>query len=268
MQTSQLLTFNGAVIHDRGDMLSLTDMWKAGGGDEAKRPANWSRKEGAEFISFLSDADNMPMGHIIRAERGRNGSTFAHWQIALAYAKYLSPEFHMWCNTVVRERMEGKSISPASLPGDVLELISRTDGISRMLSHKVTEMEKDLAQILSTLPVLIGRGVETALSADPRRAVLAYVSVRQLLDEAHALTKGRRSLNRRVGNELRRRAVLSPPSQPISKCPHSGVWLFPRDFAAAFMKERGMEMVRSHNDRVRGQGELKLVGPVKKAGVV
>ncbi|SCM71532.1 hypothetical protein KL86PLE_100252 [uncultured Pleomorphomonas sp.] len=111
----------------------------------------------------------------------------------------------------------------------------------------------------SELQAIVAHEVETALAADPRRAVLAYVSVRQLLDEAKALTKGRRSLNRRVGNELRTRAVLAPPTQPVSKCPHSGVWLFPRDFAAQFMVDRGMEMVRTHNDRVRGQGVLKLV---------
>ena len=34
----------------------------------------------------------------------------AHWQIGIAYAKYLSPEFHVWCNTVVRDRMEGKLV--------------------------------------------------------------------------------------------------------------------------------------------------------------
>lgn len=118
-------------------------------------------------------------------------------------------------------------------------------------------------QLAALLPSLIAHEVETAIAADPRRAVLAYVSVRQLLNEAKALTKGRRSLNRRVGNELRTRAVLAPPTQPVSKCPHSGVWLFPRDFAAQFMVDRGMEMVRAHNDRVRGQGVLKLIRPEK-----
>ena len=254
------LSFNGSVIHDRGDMLSLTDMWRAHGSDPARQPSNWlasaDAKRFVETLNFLEPGNSGVQSK--RGGRGVGGSTFADWQIAMAYAKYLSPEFHMWCNTVVRERMEGRSISTAGLPADVLELISRTDGISRMLSHKVTEMEKGLAAILDALPVMIGKGVETAIAADPRRAVLAYVSVRQMLDEAKALPKGRRSLNRRVGNELRNRAVLTPPAQPVSKCPHSGVWLFPRDFAAAFMRERGHEMVKAHNDKTKGQGILKL----------
>ena len=41
---------------------------------------------------------------------GGEWNTWAHWQIGLAYAKYLSPEFHMWCNEVIRDRMEGKSL--------------------------------------------------------------------------------------------------------------------------------------------------------------
>lgn len=52
---------------------------------------------------------NAPVGRIYSATKGKGGATFAHWQIGLAYAKYLSPEFHMWCNEVVRERMEAGS---------------------------------------------------------------------------------------------------------------------------------------------------------------
>ncbi len=87
-------------------MLSLTDMWEAAGSDPSKRPADWARKEGAEFIAHMEAVLNMPVGHIIRAQRGRNGGTWAHWQIGLAYAKYLSPEFHMWCNEVVRAHIQ------------------------------------------------------------------------------------------------------------------------------------------------------------------
>ena len=256
------LAFGGAIIHDRGDMLSLTDMWRAAGADTSRAPAEWMRSADAErFISFVLETLNMGISHdeaikIVRG--GRNPGTWAHWQIALAYAKYLSPEFHMWCNTVVRERMEGKSISTANLPADVLELISRTDGISRMLSHKVTEMEKGLAQILGTLPALVWHEVEAALASDPRRAVLNYVSVRQLLDEAKALPRGRNSLNRSIGNDLRSRALMATPPAHLCRCPHTGVWLFPRDFAGAYMRERGLGLVNQHNNRVTGQGSLPL----------
>jgi hypothetical protein len=72
------LHFNGVLIRDRSEMLSLTDMWRASGCPNDKRPAEWSRNQGAEFIAFLADADNVGSAHILRAERGRNGATFAH----------------------------------------------------------------------------------------------------------------------------------------------------------------------------------------------
>lgn len=53
-------------------------------------------------------------------------------------------------------------LQPATLPPEVLEYIRRTDGISRMLSHKVTEMEKEITTILSVVkpsgPFIVRRG--------------------------------------------------------------------------------------------------------------
>src|SRR5690606_20782518 len=78
----------------------------------------------------------------------------------LAYAKYLSPEFHMWCNQVVRERMEvvhASGISPVTL-----EQIERSFGIMRQLIHKVTEMEKALPGIAAQMvePLVAARLAE------------------------------------------------------------------------------------------------------------
>lgn len=243
------LVYNGEVIRDRGEMVSLTDMWKAAGADDAKRPANWARKEGADFIAHIGLVLNVPEGHIIRGTRGRNGATFAHWQIALAYAKYLSPEFHMWCNVVVRERMDGSARS--SLPANVAEQIERSFGIARMLAHKVAGLEQTIESLTGHVNGLI-------LAADPRVAALEYVSVRQLLDEAKAIQKGRNGVNRRIGYDLRNRALMTTPPIALRRCPHSGVWLYPRAFADAYMREHGNGLVREHNDRQKGQGVIQF----------
>ncbi|MFP5078623.1 KilA-N domain-containing protein [Rhizobium sp. YIM 134829] len=144
------LVYNSHPIADKGEMLSLTDMWKAAGGDDMKRPARWlESKPVQEFVEVV--AGNVGISDIIRSGRGRNGATFAHWQVGLAYAKYLSPDFHMWCNTQVRAVMEGKA---PVLDGETTELIRRTDGIARQLSGKVTaqaalidEMRAELHQV-------------------------------------------------------------------------------------------------------------------------
>lgn len=245
------LIYQKQVIGAKNEMLSLTDMWRAAGSDENRNPFEWQRKEGSEFVKFFAEMHNTPNSRIIDTKRGKGGGTFAHWQIALAYAKYLSPEFHMWCNSVVRERMEGKSVSVASLPDDVLDMIRRTDGISRMLSHKITVME-------GTVSAIERRDRELMLLADPRRAALDVVSVRQLLEDARALQKTRTGLNRRLGCALRNQAAQTDGCAAW-KCPHTGVWLFKRDLAMTFMKQFGNAMVKAHNDKISGQGVLKLV---------
>jgi hypothetical protein len=244
------LVYNGEVIRDRGEMISLTDMWKAAGSLNGRRPDDW-KKDGANraFLDHVALITNAPVEGIWRGRRGNNGGTFAHWQIALAYAKYLSPAFHAWCNEVVRERMEGGA--RGALPADVAEQIERSFGIARMLAHKVTGLEQTIESLTCHVNGLI-------LAADPRVAALEYASVRQLLDEAKAIQKGRNGINRKIGRELRMRALLQMPPVPVRRCPHSGVWLYPRSFAETYMRERGAVLVREHNDMQAGQGVIRF----------
>jgi hypothetical protein len=106
------LSFNGAIISDRDEKLNLTDMWRAAGSPDSKKPVVWLRtKSVRDFADHLASSpvygDDY---HLIEATAGRGGSTWAHWQVGLAYAKHLSPEFHAWANQVVRERMERRGV--------------------------------------------------------------------------------------------------------------------------------------------------------------
>lgn len=157
--------YNGEVIRDRNEMLSLTDMWKAAGADPSRQPSEWLRSADAQrFISFVTDTLNLGISQndVIRVVRGgRQPGTWAHWQIALAYAKYLSPEFHMWCNQVVRERMEGRSV-PA--PGIIRELDSEVRKIiggilKSVIHHELCEVVPALVRAeLAAQHIAIRRG--------------------------------------------------------------------------------------------------------------
>lgn len=101
--------FYGDVLvrHDNHGFISLTDMWVAAGSPDGKHdPRRWKDKAGSEFIEFISNSLNVPSGDIYKTSRGKYGGTWAHWQIALAYAKYLSPEFHAWANQAIKDRIE------------------------------------------------------------------------------------------------------------------------------------------------------------------
>jgi hypothetical protein len=98
------LVINGTGIRCTDNKLvNLTDIWKAGGGQNHKKPSLWlNSSEGTAFVEKLKGRKD----DLLKITRGRFGGTFAHWQIALAYAKYLSPEFHIHCNNIIRRFVE------------------------------------------------------------------------------------------------------------------------------------------------------------------
>lgn len=99
------LVYSDTSIGERGEMLCLTDMWRAAGADPSKRPIDWQRQDNPrEFIEFIASTLKVSQDHLLSSEAGRNGGTWAHWQIGMVYAKYLSPEFHAWCNETSRAR--------------------------------------------------------------------------------------------------------------------------------------------------------------------
>ena len=134
--TTLALVYEGTPIGRRAEMLSLTDMWNASGADPSRQPAEWSRSADAQrFITFLVDVLNLgnSQDDLFSVRRGgKSPSTWAHWQVGLAYAKYLSPEFHVWCNTVIRAAMEGRPARTAK-PQDLASAFGAYFEIARLI---------------------------------------------------------------------------------------------------------------------------------------
>jgi len=130
------LVYSGTPIGERGETLCLTDMWRAAGSIANREPWNWARFEGKPFVEFIAENLNLSSTQVWNSERGQHGGTWAHWQIGMAYAKYLSHEFHAWCNVVVRAHMEGRGLpvqatrGAITLNADDLERFARTVGES------------------------------------------------------------------------------------------------------------------------------------------
>ena len=113
-------------------MLNLTDMWRAAGCPDNRRPSDWLLLEETQRFRAYADthwteadgpvrsnAGHAGIWHLdpdgfVATARGRHGGTWAHWQLALAYARYLSPPFHLWCNTVLRAAIERPEGLPAA----------------------------------------------------------------------------------------------------------------------------------------------------------
>lgn len=131
------ISFQGTPIRRTDERVNLTDMWRAAGSDPSKRPSKWLETEAAlTFIEYLGENLNIRKRDIekpgqtealVETERGgRDPGTWAHWQVGMAYAKYLSPEFHAWCNEVVRAHME--QVQPMALPSAQIQHLLVTMG--------------------------------------------------------------------------------------------------------------------------------------------
>jgi hypothetical protein len=100
------------VAFDERRLVNVTQMWRAVGSPPNKRFADWRRRVGASFIRDLAKDRGVAIRHLIRVSRKKGtdpGATWAHWQVAVAYAKYLSNEFHRFVNDAFREWAEERA---------------------------------------------------------------------------------------------------------------------------------------------------------------
>ena len=95
-------------IHSDGEMINLTDLWKESGSLNKKDPSTWiSRESTSELIDTVRNILNTPKMGVLKTKRGKTGGgTWAHKQIALAYAKWLDPKLHVLVNQIFFERIE------------------------------------------------------------------------------------------------------------------------------------------------------------------
>ncbi|SKA11162.1 KilA-N domain-containing protein [Consotaella salsifontis] len=148
----QHIDMDGNDVSLKGEMVSLTGLWKAAGSDPSKAPAQWLRlSQAIEFIEHVSLIVGNSHDKLVSGQK--RAGTYAHWHIAMAYARYLDPAFAVRCNEIVRAHMESRAVAPVPAHGispDVLAMIRRTDGIARQLSGKVTKIEKALEAFLAS----------------------------------------------------------------------------------------------------------------------
>ena len=91
-------------------MWSLTAMYEASGSPKNKEPKFWLRNtQTQELITALLEREKVSGTHLLGVEKvsgthlletrqGRAGGTWAHWQLAAAYAHYLDPDFYLTWN--------------------------------------------------------------------------------------------------------------------------------------------------------------------------
>jgi hypothetical protein len=252
----QALTYNKTPIHIDGEELNLTDMWRAAGRPKGREVWKWRELPGCDrFIEHIVAAYNLRLSEVFRTQSGRGGGTWAHWQIGMAYAKYLSPAFHAWCNDVVRRYMEGRGF-PARDERLSEELARQIGGIVKAVAHHALEpIREEVATIRQ----------EVARWTDPRNKLVPdRLGIREIMDWAGAVPKGRRSLQHRLTGHLKR--YCKKAGFPIE---HSRdlrrpeqVLLYPLPIIKTVMNDIGARLVADHNATAGAQYRLPF--PPKK----
>ncbi len=129
------LVYDGKPVRRHGNLLNLSTMWQAAGQIPHCRPRDWLATAEAKHlvlhlrkappappammladIAGLSHLRNIDADFLFASTRGRRRGTWAHWQIALAYAQDLDQPFHDWCQEVVRDRLERPGAASAQTP--------------------------------------------------------------------------------------------------------------------------------------------------------
>lgn len=82
-------------------MVNATEMAKA----FDKRPIDWlQNKQTEEFLNELSKVRKSTLADLVQVTRGGdNPGTWMHEDVALEFARWLSPAFSIWCNDHIKE---------------------------------------------------------------------------------------------------------------------------------------------------------------------
>lgn len=145
---SDLAIGSHAVRRD-GDMWCITDLWRASGAPENKRPVDHLRREGSAFAEFLCDSLDVSKAHVTKTRKiaGGGGETWTHWQLAMGYAKWISHEFHARVNDVYRAFTAGQ-LQPRQ-GEDVIRLALRLKALDAKDYESAwdTELKLELARL-------------------------------------------------------------------------------------------------------------------------
>lgn len=103
------------ITTDAEGRFNLNALHKASGLGDNKAPAQWLRTQSAkDLVAEVSDM-HICTSPINSSKGGQSQGTFAHELLAIAYASWISPSFHLQVNQVFLDYRTGKLNQPVSM---------------------------------------------------------------------------------------------------------------------------------------------------------
>jgi len=150
-------------------MVNATEMARA----FSKQPSDWFRQSSSkEFIDSLSFVRGIPVTELVTIKQGGNiQGTWMHEDVALEFARWLSPEFAIWCNDRIKELMK---VGMTALPQTVEAMLADPDLIIGLATQLKEERQR--VEALSQDVVMLGAKAldqEKALEAAAPKVLFA-----------------------------------------------------------------------------------------------
>ncbi|WP_444351501.1 KilA-N domain-containing protein [Phocaeicola plebeius] len=150
MTANQIFQYHGNPISfHKGDnlMVNATQMAKPFN----KSPKDFLKTEQSKrFIEALSEVKKILSSDLVKVTYGNNGGTWMHEDVALEFARWLSPAFAIWCNDRIKELLMNGTVSTGTTQTDYT-CTESTQGRKDNLSGLLTEIEEELSESISML---------------------------------------------------------------------------------------------------------------------
>lgn len=152
METVQIFQYNNApvafLMGEENRMINAAQMAKPFG----KKATDFLKTaQTKEFIAQLSEVKKINSSDLVKVKYGNNGGTWLQEDLALEFARWLSPIFGIWCNDRIKELLrfgltatEEMLLKAATDPGFVLammEHIKESREKNRLLEERNKELE-------------------------------------------------------------------------------------------------------------------------------
>ena len=174
------LILNGKLIRvDEHGRYSLTDLWKAGGSLETKKPSKFERTDRHSELVDILKGRNLPFNPYVKTRGRYNGGTWTTKEMIVAYAIYVSADMHMKVIDVFISAASGhgeKAVAIAQNNEDLISLLDKRDELFLTAStqserNEIERLENEISKhtrpSAQKLKMMRGRGkkfVESELS--------------------------------------------------------------------------------------------------------
>ena len=132
-----VFNYNGQVISRRDDgFINLTQMCQANG---KRLDVFMKTQKTKDYIECL---ENSHQRVVVYSEEGRNGGTWGHPSLAINLARWISPEFAIWCDGHIFNLMsDNVVIAQPQLPQTYLEALKALVASEERLMLAQAEVE-------------------------------------------------------------------------------------------------------------------------------